>query len=1051
MILKRQQIRWVLGALFPILTLVLTATPAMAEQPAEPAARIDALQREIEQGGYSFQVDTEALAAGSRDNLNGYIPPPPEVIERHLDRVRRRTAEGVAASLPPRWNWMDHDGVTSIKNQRPAGTCWAFATVAPLECNIRIHDGVEEDLSEQYIVSCNNEGLGCNTGGWAVHQYFSEIPPGEAACDGLSGAVLESDFPYDCGDGPYTPECAGTLSNPLPRPYRIDGFAYVPETVAAIKEAIFNYGPVAVSVAVDPYFQAYTGGVFDRNYASYTNHAVSLVGWDDTQGENGVWYLRNSWGTDWGEAGYMRIEYGCSAVGSNPSYVVYKGGVVNSAGVVALDQAGYAGGGTIGLIVRDMDLAGNRSVTLELVSDSGDAESVTLVEATEAGNFFANMDSVEGDALSMDGLLQVSTQDTIRLRYIDVDDGRGGRNVLREATAWVDGTAPVFGGLNAVSTGHGHVALEWAAAIDDQPPLTYRIQRRSGDEDWTEIAVVSDLAYKDYTAVPGLDYTYRVQAVDVVGNTDDNAVMLSGHALAAWELRAAAISPEGQSADAACRNIALSADGRYLAFESAATNLVTEASDNHSDIFVRDMRTGLIELASHASDGSEGDGASASAAISGDGRYLVFASYAANLVAGDTNNRKDIFLLDREAEEMIIVSRPTGGGQSNGNSDKPVISTDGRYIAFVSFASNLIAGDDNGTADIYVYDRVNSSLTLTSCATDGSLGDEAAGDPAISADGRYIAFESSASNLVAGDTNGMRDVFRKDRLNGQILRISKSTSGGEGDGSSGDPAISADGHLVVFHSLATNLVVGDLNAKGDIFAHDIASGVTELISRTDNGAQGLQHSEHPEVSANGRWVVYDSTSANLVSGDTNSQRDIFRFDRDIATVVRLSMGPDGAEGNGNSSRACFSPGSRYVGFQSDATNLVIGDANGLTDLFRLGPLWSADSDQDDIHDDGDLSGAVGDALCADGETRVCDDNCRMTSNPLQTDTDKDGWGNACDCDLDNNGMVDQSDLMLLRGYWGTAAALADFNGDGRVNQADLIIFRGRWGTVAPFE
>jgi Tol biopolymer transport system component len=1033
----------------PILILILVAlTISTISDAAE--VDLDALRQEIERGSYSFEVDAKALAAGSRDHLNGYRPPPAEAIERHLDRRRVLSADDIAVQLPPRWNWMDHDGVTSIKNQRPAGTCWAFATVAPLECNIRIHDGVVEDLSEQYLVSCNNEGLGCNTGGWAVHQYFNRIPPGEAACDGLSGAVLEADFPYACGEGTYTPDCAGTLSDPLPRPYLIDDFAYVTETVGAIKEAIFKYGPVAVSVAVDPYFQAYAGGVFDRDYSDATNHAVSLVGWDDTQGEHGVWYLRNSWGDDWGEAGYMRIEYGCSAVGSYPSYVVYKGGVVNSAGIVALDLAGYAGGATIGLILRDLDLAGAGSVVLEIVSDSGDLEAVMLAEATETGNFFGEVNSIEGVAAPGDGFLQVSAADTIRLRYTDADDGRGGQSVLKETTAWIDNAAPVFTGLAAVSSGYGYVHLAWAVAEDAHLPLTYQIHRRSEGGDWEAIAAVSALEYKDYTADPGQDYEYRVQAVDVVGNADDNAVVMGGHALAAWGLWLASLSTEGLPADAACRSIALSGDGNILAFESAATNLVAAATDNQRDIFVRDYQTGQVELASRASDGSEGNGHSYTPAISADGSVLAFASYATNLVSGDTNGRKDIFLLDRESGEMSLVSRPAAG-QSNGNSDTPVLSADGRRVAFVSFASNLVPGDHNGTADVFVYDREAESLALVSCAADGTPGNGAAGDPSVSANGRYIAFESSADNLVAGDSNGSRDIFRRDTQTGEVLRVSVATGGGEADGSSGDPSISADGSLVAFHSLATNLVAGDLNAKGDIFAHNAINDETELISRTDTGAQGLQHSEHPAVSADGRWVVYDSTSANLVSDDTNSERDVFRFDRIDGTVERLSMGSGGIQGDGGSARARFSTDGRYLGFQSEAANLVAGDTNAVTDSFRLGPLWSADSDDDGIPDDGDLSGTAGDAPCVDGETRVCDDNCRATANALQTDTDSDGYGNACDGDLNNDGEVNQADFIQFRGYWGTSEALADFNGDGGVNQADFMILRGRWGTTAPFE
>jgi hypothetical protein len=178
---------------------------------------------------------------------------------------------------------------------------------------------------------------------------------------------------------------------------------------------------------------------------------------------------------------------------------------------------------------------------------------------------------------------------------------------------------------------------------------------------------------------------------------------------------------------------------------------------------------------------------------------------------------------------------------------------------------------------------------------------------------------------------------------------------------------------------------------------------------------------------------------------------VFRLDRTSGEVERLSMGPDGLEGDGDSSRACFSADGRFLAFQSAAANLVSGDTNAAMDVFRLGPLWSADSDGDGIPDDGDLSGSAGDAPCSNGQTIACDDNCRATTNGFQLDADDDGYGNACDCDLDNDGAVSQADFMQFRYSWGTTDALADFNGDGTVNQEDFMILRGRWGTTAPFE
>lgn len=218
--------------------------------------------------------------------------------------------------LPSRFDWRDFGGCTPVRNQAACGSCWAFGTIAPLECNILIKDHKEVDLSEQWLVSCNTHGWGCN-GGWWAHDYFQWKMD---KCNG-TGAVLEKDFPYRAEDLP----CEG----PYDRPYMIDswrfiGFSQGVAPTESIKQAILEYGPVSVACAVTQAFGGYTGGVFNENDPSAPiNHAVALVGWDDTQGSNGVWFLRNSWGPGWGEEGYMRIEYGVCKVGYAACYVKY--------------------------------------------------------------------------------------------------------------------------------------------------------------------------------------------------------------------------------------------------------------------------------------------------------------------------------------------------------------------------------------------------------------------------------------------------------------------------------------------------------------------------------------------------------------------------------------------------------------------------------------------------------------------------------------------------------------------------------------------------------
>ena len=227
------------------------------------------------------------------------------------------TPDGTPSSLPDAFDWRDHGGVTSVKNQGGCGSCWAFATVGPLEANIKIKDGVEKDLSEQYLLSCNTEGWNCTEGGWWAHDYhWWKKPPSESE----AGAVYEADFPYVAWDAP----CNG----PYPHPYKIDSWAFVGSEdsvppVEDIKRAIYEHGPVSAAVCVNSAFRHYSGGVFTGPECTDTNHGVVLVGWDDNQGPNGVWILKNSWGPGWGENGYMRIGYGVSQVGYAANYVVY--------------------------------------------------------------------------------------------------------------------------------------------------------------------------------------------------------------------------------------------------------------------------------------------------------------------------------------------------------------------------------------------------------------------------------------------------------------------------------------------------------------------------------------------------------------------------------------------------------------------------------------------------------------------------------------------------------------------------------------------------------
>ena len=248
----------------------------------------------------------------SIDELCGFKPPKDWWINVNFDPCKP------TGRLPDTFDWRDINGVdytTPIKNQGSCGSCWAFGTIGPLECNIKYIDGIEVDLSEQWLVSCNQDGWSCNGGWWAHDYHMWKTDP----CDD-TGAVLESDFPYVASDAP--------CNCPYPHEYLIDDWAFIGSeygipSVDSIKQAIMDYGPVSAAVYVNSAFQAYSGGIFDGCSSGQVNHAVVLVGWDDNQGSNGVWFLRNSWGTNWGEDGYMRIPYECSSIGYSACYVDY--------------------------------------------------------------------------------------------------------------------------------------------------------------------------------------------------------------------------------------------------------------------------------------------------------------------------------------------------------------------------------------------------------------------------------------------------------------------------------------------------------------------------------------------------------------------------------------------------------------------------------------------------------------------------------------------------------------------------------------------------------
>jgi Tol biopolymer transport system component len=398
--------------------------------------------------------------------------------------------------------------------------------------------------------------------------------------------------------------------------------------------------------------------------------------------------------------------------------------------------------------------------------------------------------------------------------------------------------------------------------------------------------------------------------------------------------------------------------------------------------------------------GNSGDGLT----LSSEGRFVAFTSSAPNLVPGDTNGACDMFVRDRLLGETELVSLSSSERQGNRSSCFGVaVSADGRLVAFASRASNLVRGDTNGAVDVFVRNRAHGRTRRVSLRSDERQGDGFSLDPALSADGRFVVFTSSA-RLVRGDT-ALEDVYIRDRARGTTRRVSVSTREVPANDSSFQGTISGDGKIVAFASRATNLVRPDANLDGgDIFIRILATGRTRRVSvdsdehqlldcsnggsfgpfldedgsrvvftevdpgcvfdhvmlrdrvagtteRLDQGMGGAdpdRASGATGISADGAVVVFGSTSTNLIPADTNgdpdadpfdpSGRDVFVVDVASGSIARVSVSDGGDQADGWSGRSAISADAHFVAFATGATNLVAGDTNGKRDVFVRGPL-----------------------------------------------------------------------------------------------------------------
>lgn len=416
------------------------------------------------------------------------------------------------------------------------------------------------------------------------------------------------------------------------------------------------------------------------------------------------------------------------------------------------------------------------------------------------------------------------------------------------------------------------------------------------------------------------------------------------------------VNDAGVSANFGAYHPSISADGRYVAFTSLSGNLVPNDIGSDEDIFVRDLQAGTTKMLSF--NGTEYSSyRSYNATITPNGRYVVFVS-TAPLVGRDTNNADDIFVRDLVTGTLTLVSINSAGTAAGdnrgyvGQSFHPVITPDGRFVAFQSFDTDLASyPPSNGTTQVYVRDLVAKQTKMVSVNRVGTGGaNYGAGNPLVSADGRYVIFTSESFNLVAGDLNGEEDIFVRDLLLDTTAAVSVNKTGtGTANAESNHASISANGLFVAFTSEATDLVDEPINnIDGDVFVRDIAAGKTTLVSINSAGTgSGISPSDYARLSADGRFVAFLSVANDLVMNDIQPAvyGDVFVRDLVSRTTSLVTINSTG-NGSGNGASGFLEPpavsdippsisaNGRVISFASQARNLVTNDINGrLSDVF----------------------------------------------------------------------------------------------------------------------
>jgi uncharacterized repeat protein (TIGR01451 family) len=438
----------------------------------------------------------------------------------------------------------------------------------------------------------------------------------------------------------------------------------------------------------------------------------------------------------------------------------------------------------------------------------------------------------------------------------------------------------------------------------------------------------------------------RALRITVLTTVAGFLVLLGATALAdVGDLTLASTSDAGAKGNANSGYLSLSASGVEVAFDSASTNLDSADSDTLSDVYVKNLTTGALILASTSDSGVKGNNHSFFVRLSDDASRLVFISYATNLDPADTDAIADVYVKDLVTGDVMLASTSDTGMKSNSDSGYASLSADGTRVSFQSSATNLDPADTDSLYDVYVKDLVTGDITLASTSDSGVKGNNnsTSFNLSLSADGARVAFYSDASNLDAADSDAISDIYVKDLTTGDLILASTSIAGVKGNSYSIFVVLSPDGTRVAFTSGANNLDPMDTDTIEDVYVKDLASGELHLASTSDAGIKGNGTSIATDLSNDGARVAFFSYATNIDAGDMDSNADAYVKDLTSGATALASTSDSNVKGNGLSATGSISADGTVVGFESEATNLNPIDADTLRDVYvkQLGQISEA--------------------------------------------------------------------------------------------------------------